>query len=73
MELLTGKIVEGKVVLDGDSFAEGTIVMVIAKSGETAVRLPKALQMELEEALEEADREEGISGEEMLEKLEALD
>jgi hypothetical protein len=29
--------------------------------------------MELEETLEEADREEGISGEEMLEKLKALD
>jgi hypothetical protein len=73
MELLTGKIVEGKVVLDGDSFAEGTIVTVIAKSGETGVRLPKNMQMELEEALEEADREEGISGEEMLQKLKALD
>jgi hypothetical protein len=73
MELLTGKIVEGKVVLDGDSFAEGTLVTVIANSGETSVRLPKALQMELEEALEEADREEGISGGEMLEKLKAFD
>ena len=62
MELLTGKIVEGKVVLDGNSFAEGT-----------AVRLPKALQTKLEGALEEADREKGISGEEMLEKLKALD
>lgn len=73
MELLTGKIVEGKVVLDGDPFAEGTLVTVIAKSEEPPVRLPKTLQIELEEALEAADREEGISGEGMLEKLKAFD
>jgi hypothetical protein len=73
MELLTGKIIGGKVVLDGDSLAEGTVVAVIAKGDRSPARLPRALQKELEEALEEADQEEGISGEEMLEKLKALD
>jgi hypothetical protein len=33
------------------------------------VRLPPALQAELEEALEEADHEDGISGDELFRKL----
>ncbi len=69
MQVVTGTIVQGKVVLEGVSLPEGTIVTVFAKDSEATVRLPLALQAELEEALEEADREEGISGDELLEKL----
>ena len=42
---------------------------VVAKGSEAAVRLPPDLQTELEEALTEADREDGISADELLEKL----
>jgi len=69
MQVVTGTVVEGKVVLEGASLPEGTVVTVIAKDTETTVRLPPALQAELEDALDEADREEGISGEELIEKL----
>ncbi len=40
-----------------------------AKDSEAPVRLPPALQADLEEALEEADREEGISGDELFRRL----
>ncbi len=56
-------------VLEGASLPEGTVVTIFAKESEEVVRLPPALQSELEEALEEADREEGISANELLEKL----
>ena len=56
-------------VLEGVWLPEGTVVTLIAKDSESTVRLPPALQAELEEALEEADREEGISGDELLDKL----
>lgn len=69
MQIVTGTVVEGKVVLEGVSLPEGTVVTVFAKDSEAIVRLPPALQAELEAALEEADREEGISGDELLEKL----
>lgn len=69
MQVVTGTVVQGKVILEGVSLPEGTVVTVFAKGSETSVRLPPALQAELEEALEEADREEGISGDELLEKL----
>ena len=69
MQVVTGTVVGGKVVLEGVSLPEGTVVTILAKSSEATVRLPPDLQAELEEALAEADREEGISGDELLEKL----
>jgi hypothetical protein len=69
MQVVTGTVVEGKVVLGGASLPDGTVVTVISKRSETAVRLPPELQAELEDALDEADREEGISGEELIERL----
>ncbi len=69
MQVVTGTVVEGKVVLEGASLPEGTVVTVFARDLEETVRLPSALRAELEEALDEADREEGISGDELLEKL----
>src|SRR4051812_23628140 len=69
MQVVTGTVIEGKVVLEGASLPEGTVVTVFAKDSEATVRLPPALQAELEEALEEADHEEGISGDELFRKL----
>ena len=73
MQVVTGTVVGGKVILEGASLPEGTVVTIFAKDSEAKVRLPPALQAELEEALEEADREEGISGDELLEKLRKYD
>ena len=73
MQIATGTVVQGKVVLEGVSLPEGTVVTILAKGSETTVRLPPALQAELEQAIEEADREEGIAGEELLDKLRKYD
>ena len=73
MQVATGTVVQGKVVLEGVSLPEGTIVTILAKGSETTIQLPPALQAELEEAIEEADREEGITGEELLDKLRKYD
>lgn len=69
MQVVTGTVVEGKVVLEGVSLPEGTVVTVLAKGPQASVRLPPNLQAELEDALAEADREEGIPGDELIEKL----
>lgn len=73
MKVVTGIVVDGKVVLEGVSLPEGTVVTILAGASEPMVRLPPALQAELEQALEEADQEEGISGDELLEKLRKYD
>ena len=69
MQIVTGIVIDGKVVLDGVSLPEGAAVTVFAKEADVPVRLPGHLQSELEQALAEADSEEGISAEELLEQL----
>ena len=69
MQVVTGTVVEGKVVLNGASLPEGTIVTVYAQESAQSVRLPPHLQAELEEAIDEADREEGVSAEELFAQI----
>jgi hypothetical protein len=69
MQIVTGTVVKGRVVLNGATLPEGTVVTVFAEDSSRAVTLPRPLTTELEDALAEADREEGISGEEMLAQL----
>ncbi|MGB0129508.1 MAG: hypothetical protein WBP72_17845 [Rhodocyclaceae bacterium] len=69
MQIVPGTVVEGKIVLEGASFPEGTTVVVIAKDAEPAVRLSPDLLAELDQALAEADSEDGIPGDTFLESL----
>jgi len=69
MQVATGKVIDGKVVVDGIVLPEGTVVTIFAKDAESAVRLSPSLQSELEEALDEADREAGVSAEKLLDRL----
>ena len=69
MQVVSGTVVEGKVVLNGAALPEGTVVPVYAQEPGNIVRLPPHLQAELEEAIDEADREEGISAEELFAQL----
>ena len=69
MQVVKGTIVGGKVVLDQGSLPEGAEVGVFVAREERSVHLSPILQRELEAALDEADREEGISAEELFAEL----
>jgi hypothetical protein len=69
MQVVKGTIVGGKVVLNQGSLPEGAEVGVFVAREERSIRLSPALQRELDAALEEADREEGISAEELFAEL----
>ena len=69
MQLIKGTVVQGKVVLEGATLPEGVHVAVFAQGTEEAVHLSPSEQAELDEALAEADKEDGISGDELLEHL----
>lgn len=69
MQIASGTIVDGKVVVEGLTLPEGTVVTVLARGDEAAVRLPAADEAELLQALDEADQDEGVSAEELFARL----
>lgn len=69
MQLATGTVINGKVVVEGLALPEGTVVTVLTRDDEESVQLSPAEEAELLEALDEADREEGVSAQELLARL----
>ena len=69
MQIASGTIVGGKVVVEGLSLPEGTVVTILARGDEVAVRLPPNQEAELLEALDDADHVDGISAEELFARL----
>lgn len=69
MKMATGKVVGGKVVLDGVSLEEGTSVTVLAKDDEGGFDLTPEQEAELLLSVAEANCGETVSAEEVLAKL----
>ena len=69
MKVATGKVVGGKVVLEGVSLEEGTSVTVLAKDDDGSLELTPEQEAELLLSIAEADRGEALSAEEVLAKL----
>jgi hypothetical protein len=69
MQIATGTVINGKIVLEGTSLPEGTVVTVLARDDDAPVKLSPQEEAELLQALEEADREEGITAEELFARL----
>lgn len=69
MRVVTGTIVEGKVVLDGVSLDEGTTVTVIAAEGDEVFELTPADEAALLASIAEADSSELVDATELLADL----
>ena len=69
MKLVTGTVLGGKVVLEGQPFPEGMVVTVLARESEDTFEVPADLEAELIESLAEADRGETITADELLRLL----
>ena len=69
MKMATGKVVGGKVVVEGVALEEGTSVTVLAKDDEAGFDLTQEQEAELLLSIAEADRGETVSAEEVLAKL----
>jgi hypothetical protein len=72
MQLATGTVVNGKVVVEGLDFPEGTVVTVLTRDDEPPVKLSPEDEAELLQALDEADRQEGITADELFARLQRL-
>ena len=69
MRIATGKVVAGKVVMEGEPFEEGTSVAVFATDDSETLELSPEQEAELLEAIAEADRGELTDGAEFLRSL----
>jgi hypothetical protein len=69
MKIATGKVVDGKVVLDGVALEEGASVTVLTRDDEGGLDLTPEEEAELLLSIAEADRGETVSADEVLAKL----
>lgn len=72
MQVVTGTVVGGKVIVEGLDLAEGETVTVLTQESEQEVHLSPEEEAELLEAIAEADRGETISAEELFARLDRL-
>ncbi len=69
MQVTTGKVVGGKVVVDGVPLVEGSVVTVLSREPDEAFTLSAADEDELLAAIAEIERGEFVSADELLESL----
>ena len=69
MQLATGTVIGGKVIVEGASLPDGTVVTILAREMDETFEVPEELEAELLAAIAEADRGETISAAELLERL----
>ena len=69
MKIATGKVIGGKVVIDGAPLEEGVSVTVLARDAENGFTLSPEEESELLLSIAEADRGETIPVEEVLRKF----
>jgi hypothetical protein len=66
MQITSGIVVAGQIVIEGEPLPEGAVVIVIVRDAEESFELDAASEAELLLALAEADRGELIPAEEVL-------
>lgn len=71
MQIATGTVVNGKIVLEGVSLTEGSVVTVVTRGADESFLPTEAQEIELLEAMTEIERGEHVSLEELLKSLPA--
>ena len=69
MKIATGKIVDGKVVLEGEPLAEGSVVTVVAREDDEIFDVSAEDEQALIAAIAQAERGEVISWAQLREQL----
>jgi hypothetical protein len=69
MKVATGRVVGGKIVVEGEPLAEGSVVTVVAREDDETFEVTPEEERALLEAIAQADRGQVISWEELREQL----
>jgi hypothetical protein len=69
MVITSGRVVEGKIVVDGDPLPEGATVTVLTREGDESFVLDAEAEAELLESIAEANRGDVVRAEDVLRTL----
>ena len=69
MQLTTGTVVGGKIVVKGESLPEGTVVTILSRETDETFVAPAELEAELVESIAQAHRGETLSADQALRRL----
>lgn len=69
MRIATGKVIGGKVVVQGEALPEGAMVTILAREPAERFVIPPELEPELKASLVEAERGDTISADQLLSRL----
>jgi hypothetical protein len=69
MKVATGRVIDGKVVLEGEPLAEGAVVTVVARDDDDTFDVSLDEERALLDALAQADRGQVVSWEALREQL----
>lgn len=72
MQLATGTVVDGKIIVEGEALAEGMVVTILAREAHETFEVPPELEAELLLSIAEANRGETITADELLQRLRSI-
>jgi hypothetical protein len=73
MRITTGRVVGGKIVVDGEPLPDGAVVTVLAREPGETFEVDAADEAELLESMAEGDRGETVPAAEVLRRLRTVD
>lgn len=69
MQMATGTVVDGKIVVEGDPLPEGAVVTIFARESHETFEVPAELVAELDASIAEAESGRAVSAAEVLLRL----
>ena len=69
MQLATGTVVAGKIVIEGEPLPDGTVVTILAREADETFEIPPELEADLLASMAEADRGETVPADAVLQRL----
>jgi hypothetical protein len=69
MKIITGTVMDGRIVVEGKPFSEGERVTVLGREGNESFRVSPEEKRQLLQSIAQADRGEFVDGEALLAEL----
>ena len=69
MQLTTGTVIGGKIVIEGEPLPEGTVVTILSREANETFLVPVELEAELQASLDELDQGLTLPAEDLLKRI----